>query len=345
MSSETHMTDIDDVNTERSLLAAWVLDGRGGGTALDWRGIESWTPEQGTLWVHLDRNVPAAREWLMTQGGIDLFHAEALFEDETRPRYSVEGGDAVLLLTLRTPNLKPPSLNPEEAAGGMLSVRLWSDGARIFTTRRLPIRALRVIDERLRAGHGPLDASDFVEALCKYVTQTITTVLSDLEEELEGVERALLSPGARVHETQDRLSLLQRAAINLRRYIAFQPGILGEFENEPAAFMKDKDLRQIRDTAARMTYAQSWIDSMYDRNFNCQQQIYMRATIRTGRTTYLLTAVASVFLPLTFLTGLLGANIGGIPGADHPFAFWILVGGSFGVALSQLLLLRLLRWF
>jgi zinc transporter len=31
---------------------------------------------------------------------------------------------------------------------------------------------------------------------------------------------------------------------------------------------------------------------------------------------------AFIFLPLTFVTGLLGMNVDGIPFADHPWAFW-----------------------
>jgi zinc transporter len=30
-----------------------------------------------------------------------------------------------------------------------------------------------------------------------------------------------------------------------------------------------------------------------------------------------------IFLPLGFLTGLLGINIGGLPAENHPYAFWI----------------------
>jgi zinc transporter len=33
-----------------------------------------------------------------------------------------------------------------------------------------------------------------------------------------------------------------------------------------------------------------------------------------------------VFLPLTFLTGLLGMNVDGIPFAHAPWAFWGVVG-------------------
>ena len=37
---------------------------------------------------------------------------------------------------------------------------------------------------------------------------------------------------------------------------------------------------------------------------------------------YVLSVVAAVFLPLTFVTGLLGMNVGGLPGLDSPNGFF-----------------------
>jgi len=37
---------------------------------------------------------------------------------------------------------------------------------------------------------------------------------------------------------------------------------------------------------------------------------------------YILSIVAAIFLPLSFVTGLLGVNVGGIPGAENPYGFW-----------------------
>ena len=45
----------------------------------------------------------------------------------------------------------------------------------------------------------------------------------------------------------------------------------------------------------------------------------------------ILAVVAAVFLPLGLLTGLLGINVGGIPGAQTDWAFWA-VCGLLGVA-------------
>ncbi len=50
--------------------------------------------------------------------------------------------------------------------------------------------------------------------------------------------------------------------------------------------------------------------------------------------------VAATFLLLGFLTGLLGINAGGIPGAENPFAFAIFTGMMVLVVMLQVLILR-----
>ena len=63
-------------------------DGTGGGKPLDWDGVRSWKPEDGTLWVHLDHADPPARQWLEEESGVTPLMVQALFADETRPRLS-----------------------------------------------------------------------------------------------------------------------------------------------------------------------------------------------------------------------------------------------------------------
>jgi zinc transporter len=53
----------------------------------------------------------------------------------------------------------------------------------------------------------------------------------------------------------------------------------------------------------------------------------------------LISVVAFIFLPLTFITGLLGMNVEGIPYAHSPEAFWGVV------ALCVLLAVVVMVWF
>jgi zinc transporter len=54
--------------------------------------------------------------------------------------------------------------------------------------------------------------------------------------------------------------------------------------------------------------------------------------------------VAGIFLPLTFLTGLLGINVGGMPGVNDATAFWIVVVLCVIVLVLTLLLFRKWKW-
>jgi zinc transporter len=59
---------------------------------------------------------------------------------------------------------------------------------------------------------------------------------------------------------------------------------------------------------------------------------------------FVLSIVAAVFLPLGFLTGLLGINVGGIPGADYKAAFYVFIIFLIGIVAIQLWFFRKQKW-
>ena len=59
---------------------------------------------------------------------------------------------------------------------------------------------------------------------------------------------------------------------------------------------------------------------------------------------YILSVIAAVFLPLGFITGLLGINVGGMPGVNSGAAFWITVGVLVLLLALQLYVFRKLKW-
>jgi zinc transporter len=60
---------------------------------------------------------------------------------------------------------------------------------------------------------------------------------------------------------------------------------------------------------------------------------------------YVLSVVAAIFLPLGFLTGLLGINVGGIPGAEYPWAFLLFILFLVGIVAVQMLWFKHKKWF
>jgi len=68
-----------------------------------------------------------------------------------------------------------------------------------------------------------------------------------------------------------------------------------------------------------------------------------RLSEQMNRNMYLLTIVASIFLPLGFITGLLGVNVGGIPGTEDPQGFLMLCGLLL-VGLLECWIFKRLKW-
>ena len=56
---------------------------------------------------------------------------------------------------------------------------------------------------------------------------------------------------------------------------------------------------------------------------------------------YVLSVVAAIFLPLGFLTGLLGMNVGGLPGVESPYGF---IFASLLMVTATLGLISFFKW-
>ena len=52
------------MNENKGLIFAYILDGKGGGTAVDWKGIKEWNPDMGVLWIHVDYTNEEVKKWL-----------------------------------------------------------------------------------------------------------------------------------------------------------------------------------------------------------------------------------------------------------------------------------------
>ncbi|MEQ9122665.1 MAG: CorA family divalent cation transporter, partial [Alphaproteobacteria bacterium] len=100
---------------------------------------------------------------------------------------------------------------------------------------------------------------------------------------------------------------------------------------------------RLREATDRITRLAEELDAIRDRAAVVHDQIVEQRGEAMNRSMLILAVVAAIFLPLGLLTGLLGINVGGVPGADTSWAFWA-VCGLLGVAtLFQIWLFRRLR--
>lgn len=298
-----------------ALICAYRADADGRMEATDWAGIRAWRPGEGTLWVHLDRKAPESRAWLESESGLPGLVVDALLQEETRPRLAVVNGG--LLVILRGVNLNPGAV-PED----MVSIRMWIHSERLITLRGPRLLAVQDVREILDSGHGPRSAAELLAALAEKLIARMGPVIVELDEALDDIEEALLAQQSR--EMRTRLIALRRQGIILRRYIAPQRDVLARLGTERFDAVADADRARLRETADRVARYMEDLEAVRDRAAVAQEELATRISDRMNRTMYLLSVVATLFLPLSFVTGLLGVNVGGIPGAEDPSGFMVL---------------------
>ncbi|UCG79232.1 MAG: zinc transporter ZntB [Nitrospirota bacterium] len=324
------------MDRDKGLIYAYILDGKGSGSGLTWNDVDKWKPEDGVLWVHLDYRNEYACSWLKDKGGLSEIVREALMEVETRPRYfSSENG---FLLLLRGVNFNPGS-DPED----MVSVRIWADKNRIISMRHRHVKAIEDIHKAIEASRGPVSATEFFTTVIERITDRMGEIISDIDDNVDELEDSVLIKES--DELRSQLAKVRRMIISLRRYIAPQRDMLVRLCHERIADMSDSNIAEIRESAERTSRYVEDLDAARDRAAITQEELNSRLAERMNKTMYVLSLVAAIFLPLGLLTGLLGINVGGIPGAEWGAAFLVVCVLLIAIASLQLWLFKWKKWF
>ena len=316
-------------------VCAFVLDGRGGGRAVEPSDIVDWTPEQGILWAHLDLNWPASRRWLREREDIDEVIEAALLANETRPR--AVPSERGLLLVLRGVNMNPGA-DPDD----MVAIRLWLEPRRIISSRRRKLLSIQDLRDAVAAGNGPSTVGAFVVQLVERLAERIGAVVDDIEDSLEQAETQSMK--AETDVLRARVGAFRRQTAAIRRYLAPQREALDRLYRTPGPLFTHQEADELREQTDRITRYLEDLELVRERAIVLQEEIMNRVAHEQNSRIYLLSVVAAIFLPLTFVTGLLGMNVAGLPGTANPAAFFLSLLLMVGLGIGLALLFRWKRW-
>ncbi|MCB1338731.1 MAG: zinc transporter ZntB [Maritimibacter sp.] len=318
------------------LAFAFAPDGSGGQVTPAARAADQLAPEGGFAWIHVNASGPEGQGWI-DQAGFDPLTRAALRATETRPRATVHGD--TVLMALRGVNLNPGA-EPED----MVSLRLFVSATLVVTVERRDLNAIDDVIAGLARGPGPGSAGELIARIALRSADRAEPVVARLNERIDDLEAA--SEGRRPPPGQRaELANIRRMAILMRRYMFPQRDALSSLEIEDLPWLGAHARARLREATERVTRLAEELDAIRDRAQVVHDMVMDRRAEAMNRQMLLLSVVSSVFLPLTFLTGLLGINVGGIPGSASPRAFWLVVALLSILAAALVLLFRRLGLF
>lgn len=298
-----------DMNVPNAVFA-WLLDGKGGVKPLeDSDVITAQTP----CWVHLNYTNQESAQWLASTPVLPNSVRNALSGESLRPRVSRMGEGT--LITLRCING-----STDERPDQLVAVRLYMNESMIITTRQRKVLALDDVVTELEEGAGPVDSGGWLVDVCDALTDHASEFIETLHDRIIDLEDNLLDQQI---PPRGILALLRKQLIVMRRYMAPQRDVFARLASERLPWMNDDQRRRMQDIADRLGRGLDEIDSCIARTAVMTDEITQVMQESLARRTYTMSLMAMVFLPSTFLTGLFGVNLGGIPGGGWHLGFSI----------------------
>ena len=199
------------------------------------------------------------------------------------------------------------------------------------------------IKNLLHQKKGPKNAAEFLVELLRHLVSRMTEPIDNFEENITNLEtQVILSEES---DVRSDLAELRRHTIELRRFLAPQRDVLAELQNENFKQFKKYDRLMLHEIKERLIRHIEDLEAIRDRATITSEELLSHLSNRLNNRMYLLSLIAAIFIPLGFLTGLLGVNIAGIPGAEYPYAFSIFIVIMLFIVAFQIWIFKRKKWF
>ena len=291
--------------------------------------------EGGLVWIHLSSNNAEAQDWLAKEAQLDDYLVDALTATETRPRCDAVGDGAYL-------NLRGRMVEEMIGEDPLASVRIWAKAGRVISVTRKPMIALGQVVADVESGEAD-DPGDLITAFATAITADLDPEVADLGDLLDDCEAAL--DANRVFELRRNVAHVRVAAIQYRRFLAPQRAALEKLAALPCDWLEDDDRLHLAAAADRAARMAEELESIRERSALMHETLTDLRAEQIDQRSLVIAVVAMVFLPLTFITGLLGMNVKGIPYADEPWAFDAVMGACAVMAAAITVFFMRRHWF
>lgn len=315
------------------------------GYYFDGKNNENQTNKIGTLdsldtsrphWLHFDYTLATTKQWLTQQSQLNPIVIAALLNEETRPRATPL--DDGVLISLRGVNLAP-NCEPQD----MVSIRIWFTKNKIISSRFRTLLSTRDIALDFDNDEGPKTPAEFITFITENLITRMGQTIYNIEERVSDIEENTLE------DSNDNLRIeladLRRQIISLRRYLSPQREAMSQLVSDKITLFTNEEKVQLRETSDHLIRYIEDLDSIKDRAIVCQEELNHKLSDQMNNRMFVLSVVAAIFLPLGFLTGLLGINVGGIPGSENNSAFGIFILILIGVVILQVWVFKKKKWF
>ena len=232
----------------------------------------------------------------------------------------------------------------EEITAEQISIILGSNFVLSFQEREGDI--FNPLRERIRSGKGRVRkmGSDYLAyALLDSIVDHYFVVLEKLGEKIEDMEEELVSNPT--PETLQTMHNLKREMIFLRKSVWPLREVVSRLERGESKLIKDSTGIYLRDVYDHTIQVIDTIETFRDM-LSGMLDIYLSSVSnRMNQVMKVLTIIATIFIPLTFVAGIYGMNFEYMPELGWRWAYFTVLGAMVVIGIGMIIYFRKKRWF
>lgn len=288
-----------------------------------------------TVWIRCLTPTDADLAWLQDTFVLHPLTIEDCRHRNQRPK--CEPYDGYVFMVLFTLSLAEESIETTEIHCFLLQQCL-------ITVEDHDSPPMATVWQRAHAAPGPLErGADFMYyTVADAVVDTYFALLETLEEGIDAIEERIFSPQPGM--IQELIFNRRNALIAIRRAVGPMRDVFNSLLNRHLPVIHESHLLYFRDLYDHTVRVYEILEMERERLSNAIEVHLSHISNALNQVMKRLTAIATIFMPLTFLTGVFGMNFELLP-FRSPVALGVALGSMVLIPAAMWLWMRRARWF
>lgn len=269
------------------------------------------------VWLHFNLAHAATEKWLKHNLTLSDVYFESLREPSRSTRVELDDGTLIAVVNDVHYDF---GFEPSDIS----TLWIYVSEKLLVSTRVHPLRSIDRLRDAVNRGAQVRSSVALLVHLMRDQGDVLAHIVRETTSRVDTIEDKLLA--GRLEKKRAALGNSRRLLVRLSRLLAPEPAALFRLLKKPPAWIDEEDIEELHQSSEEFNVALSDMAALQERIKLLQEEIAGRVAETNNRTLFVLTVFTVLALPINMIAGLMGMNVGGIPLAENPEGFWIVVG-------------------
>ena len=294
---------------------------------------------ENVLWINISGTGDSSiLKELETKFTINHLSLEDIQNTEHRPKIDDFGNYIHFILKMLTWDQKIRSISNEQ-----VSIILGKNY--VISIQEKPGDVFDNIRDRIRNGRGRVrheDADYLSYALIDAIVDNYFLICDRLQEEQEILEENANVSNSK--ETFRNIHHLKKQIILLRKSVWPLREILISIQKDDFELIREKTLQYYRDIFDHLLFIVDLVEQLREMLSGLQESLISTISFEMNNVMKVLTIIATIFIPLTFVAGIYGMNFSYMPELTYKWGYFVVLGFMILVFIIMIFFFKKKKW-